>query len=79
MDSQSLAAGAKVMQWLKALEDNRDLINIGAYAAGSDPLVDQALRKFKEMREFLQQDIHEYAPLKESLASLQKLTAGEAA
>jgi flagellum-specific ATP synthase len=79
LDSKSLAAGTKVMQWLKALEDNRDLINIGAYAAGSDPLVDQALTKFADMRAFLRQAVHEYAELTESLASLQQLTAGEAA
>jgi FliI/YscN family ATPase len=79
LDGQSLAAGTKVMQWLKALEDNRDLINIGAYAAGSDPLVDQALAKFADMRSFLKQDVGEYADLTESLAKLQQLATGEAA
>lgn len=79
LDSESLAAGTKVMKWLKALEENRDLINIGAYVAGSDPLVDEALSKYDAMRAFLRQDVQHYAPLQDSLAGLQKLTAGEAA
>lgn len=57
VDDTVLAAGIKVMRWLKALEENRDLINIGAYVAGSDPLVDAALAKQDALRAFLCQDV----------------------
>ena len=35
--------------------ENRDLINLGAYQAGSDALLDQAIALFPQMSEYLQQ------------------------
>ncbi len=49
-------AAARFRRLLAAYEDARDLINIGAYERGSNPLVDQALEMFGPMREFLQQE-----------------------
>jgi flagellum-specific ATP synthase len=71
-----LEHGARVMRWLKALEDNRDLINIGAYARGSDALVDEALARRDAIRDFLIQDVDEEAPLADSLARLAALAGG---
>ena len=47
-----------------------DLINIGAYKAGSNPHVDYAIKKIGEINRYLQQDISEKVGLDESLASL---------
>ncbi len=72
-----LAAGSRVMEWLKALEENRDLINIGAYAAGSDPRVDRALAMEERVRDYLRQGVDDPAPLQESFDRLCELAAGE--
>ncbi len=72
-----LTAGTRVLRWLKALEENRDLINIGAYVAGSDPLVDGALARQGDVRRFLQQAVTDPAPLAATFAGLRAL--GDAA
>ena len=72
-----LEAGARLMRWLKTLEENRDLVNIGAYVAGSDPELDTALSKQQEIREFLTQGIQENTDLDGSLTGLRRLTGVE--
>ena len=52
---------------------NRDLINVGAYAAGSDPLLDEAIRLQTALEAFLQQNISERADVDASLAELEAL------
>lgn len=69
-----IKAGARLMRWLKSLEDNRDLVNIGAYVAGSDPLLDEALQQEERVREFLTQGITEGSRLDDTLARLRQLT-----
>ncbi len=54
-------------------ERSRDLINVGAYAAGSDPLLDEAIRLQTAFEAFLQQDISERSEARESLADLEAL------
>ncbi len=71
---EDIAAGANLMRWLKSLEDNRDLVNIGAYVAGSDPVLDEALAREGEVREFLTQGITEGTELTETLGRLRQLT-----
>jgi flagellum-specific ATP synthase len=44
-------------------ERGRDLVQIGAYAPGSDPALDEAIALHDGMSEFLKQDMHESAPL----------------
>ena len=56
-----------------AYRQNEDLISVGAYQRGSDPLVDQAIAYQPHMRAFLQQDVSEAVDFSESLASLQRL------
>jgi len=40
---------------------SRDLISVGAYAAGSDPLLDQAIKLYPTFEKFLQQTLSERA------------------
>jgi flagellum-specific ATP synthase len=52
---------------------SRDLISVGAYAAGSDPLLDQAIRMYPQIEAFLQQGMEERANYGDSLAALGQL------
>lgn len=49
----------KFKQLLSKYQQNRDLINIGAYQAGSDPELDIAIRRKPELYQFLAQEMHE--------------------
>jgi flagellum-specific ATP synthase len=68
--------GTRLLRWLKSLEDNRDLVNIGAYRAGSDPLLDAALANEEAVRAYLTQDRHERADLDDTFDRLAALTGG---
>ncbi|MDD5176119.1 MAG: flagellar protein export ATPase FliI [Sterolibacterium sp.] len=54
---------------------SRDLISVGAYAAGSDPILDQAISMQPLLERFLQQDLHERANYADSLRDLNQLFA----
>ena len=47
-----------------------DLINVGAYEAGSDAVLDEAIAKHESIDAFLQQDIAEQARVGESIQYL---------
>ena len=51
-------------------ERARDLVQIGAYAAGADPGLDEAIRLAPVMADFLQQDMFQHSPLVQSQAQL---------
>ena len=51
----------------------KDLINVGAYNSGSDPLLDEAIMKHHEIEQFLQQTIHERISIEQSLGELSSL------
>lgn len=67
-------AAGRLLTWLKSLEDNRDLVNIGAYVSGADPVLDEALGQEGAIREFLVQGIQEGADLGETFTRLRQLT-----
>ncbi len=46
-------------QLYSCYQQNRDLINVGAYTRGSDPEVDEAIEFYPQLRAFLQQNISE--------------------
>ncbi len=52
---------------LAVYTEAEDLINAGAYAPGSNPEIDLAIKKFKEIREFLVQQVEEKAPYLQTL------------
>jgi flagellum-specific ATP synthase len=54
-------------------ERSRDLISVGAYAPGSDPLLDQAVNLYPRLEAFLMQGIDEREPYPGSLAALKGL------
>lgn len=52
---------------------SRDLISVGAYAPGSDPVLDQAIALYPRMESFLQQQLIEQATFPSSLEALKAL------
>ena len=58
---------------LSAYNSNRDLIAIGAYQRGGDPVVDEALDRWPEIVEFLGQDVARAADLHHSRDALTAL------
>ncbi|HVR54145.1 MAG TPA: flagellar protein export ATPase FliI [Pseudorhodoferax sp.] len=51
-------------------QKGRDLVQIGAYAPGADPQLDQAVQLAPGMAEFLQQDMFAPSPLQQSLRQM---------
>jgi flagellum-specific ATP synthase len=54
---------------------SRDLISVGAYVAGSDPLLDEAIKLFPKMEAFLRQSIDEHFGIDESRQQMQAVLA----
>ncbi len=70
---EHVRAAQKVRSLLAAYEEKRDLVTLGAYAAGSDPRVDQAIRALPELERLLRQDSREATPWSNTLDSLTAL------
>ncbi len=60
-------------QLYSVYQQNRDLINVGAYQAGSDERIDAAIEAMPILLEFLRQDMHVPEPLGQSLTDLMAL------
>ncbi len=65
-------------QLLSAWQRNRDLVSVGAYAAGSDPLLDKAIGLHTQMESYLQQGIHECSPCEDATSKLAALFSASA-
>ncbi|QRM20493.1 flagellar protein export ATPase FliI [Dechloromonas sp. TW-R-39-2] len=52
---------------------SRDLISVGAYSPGSDPVLDQAINYYPKMENFLQQQLTEQSDFSHSLGALATL------
>ena len=66
-------AGNKLRQALAAYRDAEDLIQLGAYVAGTNPDLDSSIRLRPEIMEFLRQDHTVKAPIEETLARMEAL------
>jgi flagellar biosynthesis/type III secretory pathway ATPase len=64
---------------LAAYEEKRDLVTLGAYAAGSDARLDAAIRALPELEGFLKQDALERAGIDATVAALSELSRRHAA
>ncbi len=60
------AAASKVRDLMATYREAEDLINIGAYVAGSNPRVDLAIARFEAIRTFLRQGIYEVSTLEDA-------------
>jgi len=70
---EELERARRFKQLFSAYRRSRDLIAVGAYVTGADPLVDRAVALYPELAAFLQQDVQERADLAGTNARLREL------
>lgn len=73
---QHQAAAEKLREVLARYSASEDLVRLGAYARGSDPLVDFALDQREAIRSFLTQVADEEASMEGTIAQLEALVTG---
>ncbi len=71
--AEDMVRARRFKQLYSRYQRSRDLISVGAYVAGSDPVLDEAIRLRPAMEAYLQQDQHEPANLALSIRSLEQL------
>jgi len=69
-------AAGRLRSSLATYRNNEDLINIGAYASGSNPEIDGAIKMIQPINNFLSQAVFEKAPFTETLARLISMMGG---
>jgi len=60
-------AAGKIRQMMATYSESEDLINVGAYAEGSNSEVDEAIGKIADIWDFLSQEIEEKADIRETI------------
>jgi FliI/YscN family ATPase len=70
------AAAGVLRSLLATYRENQDLINIGAYTAGSNPRIDTAIRMIEAINEFLCQTTLEKCPYNETIATMINMMGG---
>ncbi len=74
-DSQAMATSFRRL-W-SSYQQNKDLVQVGAYQKGTNPDLDRALRIRSDMINFLIQDLNEPANYDESMSRLEELMGGQ--
>jgi flagellum-specific ATP synthase len=69
----------QIKEWMAVYKQAEDIINIGAYARGSNPRIDQAIGVQERIQGFLRQKVGESADFDESIALIHGIVrSGEA-
>lgn len=63
----------KLREWLATLRDSEDLVSVGAYVAGSNPRIDEALAKRDAVSAFLRQPADTSPSFADAVAALEQL------
>lgn len=69
-DKEHKAAAAKLRNLLSVYNANYDLVSIGAYKKGSNPALDEALKKIDKINAFLRQETDEAFTFEETVQML---------
>lgn len=72
-DKEHVVSAGKLRTLLAGFKKNEDLVNIGAYVDGADPVTDQAIKYMTKINEFLQQSVDEKTTYDETIESLLEL------
>lgn len=68
-------AAGKIRNMLAVYEENQDLLSIGAYKAGGNPRLDEALRHMDAINALLQQPVDVKSDFDDTLAQMKKIVS----
>ena len=60
-------------QTVSRYQRNRDLIAVGAYTAGNDPQIDDAIARYPKLEAFMQQGMDQRVSYEQAVAQLETL------
>jgi flagellum-specific ATP synthase len=66
----------RLRELVAAYRDVEDLVSVGAYKSGSQPVADRAIAAWEQMNAYLRQDRDEAASLEESVSGLEAISNG---
>ncbi|MCL2191122.1 MAG: hypothetical protein FWB79_03950, partial [Treponema sp.] len=69
-----MKAAASIRRSMAVYAEAEDLINVGAYQAGSNSLIDDAIAKHRAIDEFLVQEVDERSSLENTLAMMERIS-----
>ncbi len=75
-DPELLEIAAAVREIYAVYSEAEDLINVGAYTAGSSPKIDHAINTIDKLNEFFRQGIYEQAPYEQVFLELKEIIVG---
>ena len=67
------ACASKIRKIMALYQDNADLISIGAYKSGTNPDLDDAIRRMGSINEFLQQPVDEKVDFQDTVAMMSQI------
>lgn len=70
VDAAQLSAAARFRQLWSSYEQSSDLVMLGAYAHGSDPILDEAIRQRPDMLDFIRQPVDHIVSFADARADL---------
>jgi flagellum-specific ATP synthase len=73
--AEQITASQQIKQLYSLYEQNRDLINVGAYQQGSNPAIDRAIKMQPQIQAFMQQAMHESVNMASSRQQMDQLLA----
>jgi len=76
VSKEHLASAGRIRKLMGHYESNRDLIMIGAYKSGADPLLDEAVKLHEKIERFLVQESGDICPMNETVNVLDSLAGG---
>lgn len=77
IDPEHANAAAVIKEWIAAYRENEDIVQLGAYASGTNPVLDRAIARMPELTSFLKQGKEEQRTFQDSVDAI-KVIAGQA-
>ena len=69
------ANASKIRKIMSLYQENADLISIGAYKSGTNPELDEAIKRMQAINEFLQQPVNQKVDFNDTVAIMNEIVS----